>query len=100
MRSAEEFKLPNVLRIGSYYVYFWTDEGNEPIHVHISTGKPSPNATKLWLTKSGGCLVANNDSKIPEHKLNKLIEVIDDQFFYICMKWRETFGNDTLKFYC
>ncbi len=92
--------MPNVLRIGSYYVYFWTDEGTEPIHVHISTGKPTPNATKLWLTKAGHCVVSHNNSQIPEHKLNKIIEVIEDQFFYICLKWQETFGNDSLNFYC
>ena len=100
MQNAEEFRLPNVLRIGSYYVYFWTNENTEPVHVHISTGKPVPDSTKLWLTKSGHCIVANNNSQIPDHKLNKLIEIIEDQFFYICNKWVETFGKDTLKFYC
>ncbi len=100
MLNAEVFKLPNVLRIGSYYVYFWTNENSEPVHVHISESKPTDNATKIWLTKAGRCIIANNNSKIPEHKLNKMIEIIEDQFFYICSKWTETFGDETLKFYC
>ena len=46
------------------YSIFWSNENNEPIHVHVTKGKPTPNATKIWLTKSGGCIVASNGSKI------------------------------------
>ena len=31
-----------------------------------------PNATKVWLTKSGDCILSNNNSKIPENDLNKI----------------------------
>ena len=50
--------------VSGYTVYFWSNENNEPIHVHVTKGKPTPNATKIWLTKSGGCIVASNGSKI------------------------------------
>lgn len=41
--------MPQIFRFGSYWVYFWTNENKplEPIHVHISSGSPSANATKL-----------------------------------------------------
>lgn len=96
----EGFKLPKLFTIGGYIVYFWSNEDGEPIHVHISEGKPMPNATKIWLTKTGGCIVANNGSKIPLKDLNKLLEVISAQFFIICAKWKEFFVTDTIKFYC
>lgn len=96
----EGFKLPKLFTIGGYIVYFWSNEDGEPIHVHISEGKPMPNATKIWLTKTGGCIVANNGSKIPPKDLNKLLEVISAQFFIICAKWKEFFVTDTIKFYC
>lgn len=40
--------MPQIFKVGGYLVYFWTNESNplEPIHVHVSAGKPSPNATK------------------------------------------------------
>ena len=40
--------MPQVFKIGSYWVYFWTNENRplEPVHVHISEGKPVQNATK------------------------------------------------------
>lgn len=60
--------MPQVFKVGSYWVYFWTNEGDplEPIHVHISEGSPSPNATKVWITKSGKCLLCSRTSRIPD----------------------------------
>lgn len=42
--------MPQIFKIGSYTVYFWMNEGNphEPVHVHVSKGIPSQNATKMW----------------------------------------------------
>ena len=56
--------------VSGYTVYFWSNENGEPIHVHIAKGKPTPNATKIWLTKSGGCILASNGSKISNKELN------------------------------
>lgn len=92
--------MPNILRIGSYYVYFWMNEKSEPVHVHVNEGHPTENSTKIWLTKSGGCVLANNNSRIPEQKLNKLLEIIADNCFLICQKWIDVFGNASLCFYC
>ena len=52
--------MPQIFRIGPYIVYFWSNEEGEPIHVHVSKGRPTPNATKIWLTRTGGCIVASN----------------------------------------
>ena len=40
--------MPQVFKIGSYWVYFWANENEplEPIHVHVAQGAPSANATK------------------------------------------------------
>ena len=46
--------MPQVFKIGSYWVYFWANENDplEPIHVHVSQGAPSSNATKIWITRA------------------------------------------------
>lgn len=92
--------MPQIFKVKSYIVYFWMDEGtpNEPVHVHIAERHPEKNATKVWITKSGGTLVANNDSKIPQHILNELCEIIEARRFEIMSKWKDIFGE--LKFYC
>lgn len=56
--------MPSLFRIGRYVVYFWSNENNEPVHVHIAEGRPEPNATKVWLTAAGGCVLANNNSAL------------------------------------
>lgn len=96
----EDFALPKLFVIGSYYVFFWSNEADEPIHVHISVGKPSKNSAKIWLTQDGGCVLASNDARIPARDLDELMEVISAQFFMICAKWKEYFLFDTIKFYC
>ncbi len=92
--------MPNLFTVSGYKIYFWSDEDDEPIHVHISKGKPSANGTKVWLTKRGGCIVASNGGKIPQKELNELMDFISAQFFLICDAWKRFFVVDEIKFYC
>ena len=43
----EAYCVPQILRIGPYIVYFWSNENNplEPVHVHIAEGRANANAT-------------------------------------------------------
>ncbi len=100
MLQTEELKLPSIFQVGGYKVYFWSNENGEAIHVHIGKGKPTSNATKVWLTASGGCIVANNGSKIPQNELNELLEIISAQYFLICDEWKNHFKENEIKFYC
>lgn len=40
--------MPQVFKVGAYWMYFWANEGEpiEPIHVHISEESPKKNVTK------------------------------------------------------
>ena len=58
------------------------------------------NSTKVWLTKAGGCIVANNNSRIPQKELNELLEIIALYYLKIVSKWKEKYGEDSVKFYC
>ena len=69
-------------------------------HVHISKGKSVPNATKVWLTKSGGCILANNKSNISSKDLSELLEAIVNNYFYIVLEWKRYFKVEEVKFYC
>ena len=100
MQKQEEFHLPKLFSVGRYIIFFWSNENNEPIHVHIGIAAPSANATKIWITSKGGCIVANNNSRIPQHDLNVLLEIIAGQFFLICNEWKNHFRIDEIKFYC
>ena len=100
MQGKEGYRLPNLFTVSGYKVYFWSNENQEPVHVHISKGKPTPNSTKVWLTRTGGCILARNGSSISQKELNELMEIISAQFFLICAEWKKFFLTDELKFFC
>ena len=87
--------MPNVLIVLGYKVYFWINENNEPIHVHISKGKPNGNATKVWITSTGDVIVSHNKSRIPKNDLNKVLAYIRINASYITSFWLGYFGNIT-----
>ena len=55
---------------------------------------------KFGLTKSGGCVLANNKSKIASKDLGELLETIVNNYFYIIAEWKKHFPDQGIKFYC
>ena len=92
--------MPQVFKIGSYWVYFWSNENNplEPIHVHVSQGSPNAGATKIWITQAGKCYLCHNNSKIPERTLRNIIKIIEARSSEIIEKW--TIYFETITFFC
>lgn len=92
--------MPQLLRIGPYSIYFWSNENDplEPVHVHISEGRAVANATKLWITSTGKVIICNNNSKIPDKILRKLIRIIEANSADIIDKWLDCFGE--IRYFC
>ena len=92
--------MPQVFKVGSYLVFLWFSEGVplEPVHVHVSEGVPSENATKIWITKNHKALLCHNKSNIPHHKLNTIMKVIEARSEEIEEKWATYFGQ--IAYYC
>ena len=96
----EVLNMPQIFKIGSYLVYFWSNEGDplEPVHVHIAEGVPVQNATKVWLTKTGKCLLVHNNSKIPSRQLRIMMQIIEARQEEVIERWYSYFGK--IHFYC
>lgn len=92
--------MPSLFMLLGYKIYFWANEGSEPIHVHIAKGKPTANGTKVWITQRGGCILANNNGQIPARDLTKLLEVIESQVFFITRRWKKFFCIDDVTYFC
>ena len=92
--------MPQIFKIGSYWVYFWANESEplEPVHVHVSQGSPNANSTKIWITQTGKCLLCNNKSRIPDGILRNIMRVIEARSQEIIQKWYSYFGS--VEFYC
>lgn len=92
--------MPQIFRVGSYIVYFWSNENNplEPVHVHVAEGRATANATKIWISSTGKALLCNNQSKIPPQDLRRLIRIIEANSNMIIEKWVAQFGE--LRYFC
>ena len=92
--------MPQVFKVGSYWIYFWSNEGAplEPVHVHIAEGSPVANATKVWITESGKTLLCNNNSNIPKVALRNIMRVIEARSNAVKTKWYDYFGE--ISYYC
>lgn len=92
--------MPQILRIGPYTIYFWSNENDplEPIHVHIAEGHPTENATKVWITSTGKVLLSNNNSHIPERVLRKIMRIIETNSAAIIEKWIDQFSE--IRYFC
>lgn len=87
--------MPQIFRIGPYSIYFWSNESDplEPIHVHISEGRATSNATKIWITSTGKTVICNNNSHIPTNILKKLSRFIEANSSMIIAEWLSRFGE-------
>ena len=70
----------------------------EPVHVHVSQGSPAENTTKIWITRSGKCLLCNNKSQIPSKVLRNIMRIIESRSCEIIEKWVSYFGE--IRYFC
>ena len=84
--------MPQVFVILGYLVYFWSNENDEPIHVHVCKGSPQKDATKVWITEDGPVL-EHNKSKIPKKDLKRILAWIAMNDELIIKKWQFHFSK-------
>ena len=68
--------MPTLFEIYGYRVFFWSNEGNEPVHVHVCKDAPTADATKIWLPPDSNPVLAHNNSHIPNKELNRILKQI------------------------
>lgn len=79
-----------------YTIYFWSDDENEPIHVHASKGRPVEGATKFWIT-TDGVELAHNHGNIPQKDLKKLTHYLRSNQAEIVSAWVLRCGHGEMK---
>ena len=82
--------MPQVCRLLGYLIFFWSNENNEPIHVHVCKGKPSADATKIWLEDEPS--LEHNKSHIPAKDLNRIMLWLAVNKNFVESKWNEHFN--------
>lgn len=90
--------MPSLFKFKGLVIYFWAMENGEPVHVRVQRGVPSAGATKIWLTRAGGCIVANNASGLNKRELVDVCEFVIANYDEICMRWADFFHGE-INFY-
>ena len=83
--------MPRIVEIFGYIIYFWSNENDEPCHVHVSRKRAVHNATKIWIEDTPR--LAHNKSKIPERDLNRIMQWLTTNRDIILDKWAQHFGK-------
>ena len=87
--------MPKFMELFGYNIYFWSNEGEplEPLHVHVAKSITS-NATKIWITKNGKCILENNNSNISPKELKKIMGTLEIYSEDLIETWKEYFKAD------
>ena len=85
--------MPTLFELYGYKIYFWSNEGNEPVHVHVAKGNQTANATKIWLPPESNPVLANNNSQIPPKDLKRILKAVALERNNIIASWYDYFKS-------
>lgn len=78
--------MPTVLRVRNFRFFFFSNEGNEPRHIHVESGGKY---AKFWLEPVQ--LARSVDFNARE--LNEIRKLILENLNFVKEKWHEHFGS-------
>lgn len=77
--------MPTVLRIGGYRFFFYSNENNEPSHIHVQRERM---LAKFWLQP----VALASSTGFAAHELNRLMRLVEDHKQMFVEAWNEFFG--------
>lgn len=78
--------MPTVFRVGPYRFFFFSNEGNEPVHVHVEA---SDSHAKFWLDP----IRLARSSGFGNHEIAEIRRIIETRVDEIKDRWNEHFRN-------
>jgi hypothetical protein len=79
--------MPTVLRVGRFRFFFFSNEGQEPPHIHVKAGDDQ---AKLWLNPIA--LAANYGFAARE--LNEIARIVTEHQTELLEAWHDYFGEE------
>ena len=78
--------MPTVFRIGRYRFFFFSNEGREPIHIHVESGDQY---AKFWINP----VMLASSSGYSAVEINELAKLVLSHQELIKERWNEHFGR-------
>jgi hypothetical protein len=77
--------VPTILRWGPYRAFFYSNERDEPPHIHVTAGG---NEAKFWLHD----LTMAINAGFPAHEIGDIIRYLRENRQMLLSAWHEYFG--------
>jgi hypothetical protein len=77
--------MPTIARFGPYRVFFYSNEGSEPPHVHVARDR---NLAKFWLDP----VKLESVGRFPAHELQSIEQWVRENQEVCRRAWHEHFG--------
>ena len=78
--------MPSIDKVGPYRLFFYSEEGNEPAHVHIQRERAT---AKFWLQP----VRLARSHRFPDHELQKLQKLVEENQEKLLEAWNEYFRH-------
>ena len=85
--------MPSVYVFKGFTVFLWSNEGGEPVHVHVSRGDPGPNSAKFWILEDGSVELAVNAARLSKRDLRVIGSSLEEHADEIVARWEEHLGR-------
>ena len=76
--------VPTIFRDGPYRFFFYSNEGNEPVHIHV---RASDELAKFWVNP----IILENTVRFGPHELREIRRILSDRVDSIQKSWDEHF---------
>ena len=78
--------MPTVLKVGKFRFFFFSNEGNEPMHIHVES---DDKYAKFWLDPVQLAKSVGYSAK----ELNEIKKLVLDNIHIFKVRWYEQFGR-------
>jgi hypothetical protein len=78
--------MSTVLRIGPFRLFFYSNEGNEPPHIHIESGD---NLAKFWLEP----VACAENTGFTAKELGTIARIVDEHHTTCLERWHDYHGR-------
>jgi hypothetical protein len=86
--------MPTILYVQGWRFYFYSNEGNEPMHVHAVKGDAE---CKYWLRPDAFDIVEDFEYNFTSRLRREVRQIVFEHFDQIVAAWWEHFGGDRAK---
>ncbi len=80
--------MPTILLIAGWRLFFYSDERNEPIHIHAEKGDME---CKFWLDEKQFEIVVAFEHGLTPAARRQIKQIIYEHFDYIISEWKKYF---------